>query len=268
MWAKYLPWAEFHYNTSTHSASGLTPFEVIYGKPPPVIPNYLPGTSLVDACDTTLTTREEILALLRKKLIKAQQQMKLQADKHRRDTPFEVGSWVYVKLQPYRQTSLTGVRYHKLSKRFYGPYLITARIGPVVYKLALPSHSKIHNVFHCSKLKLHEGELPSLPDSLPSDSIDNHPLLSPLAIIGHRTQAVDGQAVRQVLVQWQGLLPDDNTWEDWEDLRRAYNLEDKVVFEEEGIDMNGSAAVTQACQRPKRVIIPPKKLADYKLGKY
>ncbi|MCI75634.1 hypothetical protein A2U01_0096903, partial [Trifolium medium] len=59
--------------------------------------------------------------------------MKIQADKHRRDQSFDVGSWVYVKLQAYRQTSIASSRYHKLSKRFYGPYLVTARVGPVAY---------------------------------------------------------------------------------------------------------------------------------------
>ncbi|MCH97395.1 transposon TF2-1 polyprotein, partial [Trifolium medium] len=135
LWARYIPWAKYHYNTSTHVASSLTPFEVIYGKPPPAIPGYIQGTSQVDACDAILSSRDEILTLLRKNLTKAQQAMKVQADKHRRDTPFAVGSWVYVKLQPYRQVSLYGARYNKLSKRFYGPYEVTSRIGPVAYKL-------------------------------------------------------------------------------------------------------------------------------------
>jgi hypothetical protein len=36
---------------------------------------------------------------------------------------------VHVKLHPYRQTSLAGSKYHELSKRYYGPYLILERIG-------------------------------------------------------------------------------------------------------------------------------------------
>ncbi|MCH87860.1 Ty3/gypsy retrotransposon protein, partial [Trifolium medium] len=193
LWARFLPWAEYHYNTSVHSASGLSPYEVIYGKPPPNIPNYISGSSSVDACDAVLSSREEILELLRKKLLKAQASMKAQADKHRRDAPLMVGSWAYVKLQPYKQISLTGERYHKLSKRFYGPYLITARIGPVAYKLDLPQHSKIHNVFHCSKLKPHVGDPPKEADVLPAECVDNHPLISPLAVIGRREIEVDGE---------------------------------------------------------------------------
>lgn len=67
-WVRFLPWAEFHYNTSVHTGSGLSPFEVMYGKPPPSIPAYIPGTSSVDACDSILGSRDEILSLLRKKI--------------------------------------------------------------------------------------------------------------------------------------------------------------------------------------------------------
>ncbi|PNY08203.1 hypothetical protein L195_g004717, partial [Trifolium pratense] len=102
-WVCFLSWAEFHYNTSVHSVSGVTPYQVTYGKPPPSIPSYIPGSSVVDACDQTLEAREELLAQLQKNLMKAQKQMKLGADKHRRDIEFAVNSWVYVKLQPYRQ---------------------------------------------------------------------------------------------------------------------------------------------------------------------
>ncbi|MCI62041.1 retrotransposable element Tf2 protein, partial [Trifolium medium] len=45
LWTRLLPWAEYHYNTSVHSASSLTHFEVIYGKKPPAIPSYTTGSS-------------------------------------------------------------------------------------------------------------------------------------------------------------------------------------------------------------------------------
>ncbi|MCH93906.1 retrotransposon protein, partial [Trifolium medium] len=166
-WAPLLPWVEYHYNTSVHTASGFTPFQVIYGKSPPTIPSYITGSSPVDACDAVLTSRDELMRLLRKNLTKAQVQMKVAADKHRRDVEFAIGSWAYVKLQPYRQTSLSGEKYHKLSKRYYGPYLILAKVGAVAYKLSLPPQSRIHNVFHCSLLKPHKGPPPAVVDQLP-----------------------------------------------------------------------------------------------------
>ena len=34
-WSKWLPLAEFWYNTTFHSATQLTPYEVLYNQPPP-----------------------------------------------------------------------------------------------------------------------------------------------------------------------------------------------------------------------------------------
>ncbi|KAI5389536.1 hypothetical protein KIW84_074990 [Lathyrus oleraceus] len=188
------------------------------------------GSSSIDAYDSVLQSRDEILHLLRKNLSKAQLQMTRNANKHRREVQFAVGSWVYVKLQPYQQVSLSGNKYHKLSKRYYGPYLVLAKVGPVAYKLELPSHSRIHNVFHSSLLKLHEGVPPTVIDQIPHDSINNHPVVTPLAVLEFQTRLIEGIPTRFALVQWQGLSPDDTSWENWEELRRDYNLEDKVDF--------------------------------------
>ncbi|CAM8886540.1 unnamed protein product [Rhodiola kirilowii] len=46
-WAELLPWAELHYNTALHSSSKVTPFEAVYGQPPPPIKDYIPGFATV-----------------------------------------------------------------------------------------------------------------------------------------------------------------------------------------------------------------------------
>ena len=97
-----------------------------------------------------MEVREEILEMLKKNLEKAQLRMKSIADGKRRELHFDVVNWVHVKLQPYRQGSLSAAKFNKLNKHFYGPFRISARVGPVAYKLELPSHAKIHDVFHCS----------------------------------------------------------------------------------------------------------------------
>lgn len=89
-------------------------------------------------------------ALIQLQLARAQNRMKMQADKHRTEQSFEVGAWVYVKLQPYVQTSVAARANQKLSYCFFGPYLIIAKVGSVAYKLQLPSSSNIHPVFHVS----------------------------------------------------------------------------------------------------------------------
>ena len=77
---QWLPLAEWWYNTSYHTTTCMTPFEVVYGQKPPSVLSYLPGASKVQAVDLTLTSREAILHTLKENLVMAQNHMKKQAD--------------------------------------------------------------------------------------------------------------------------------------------------------------------------------------------
>jgi len=64
-----------------------------------------------DACSVTdqnqwLEERQSVLQHIQQNLSRAQHRMKMQANKNRVERSFEVGDWVYVKLQPHIQQSV------------------------------------------------------------------------------------------------------------------------------------------------------------------
>ena len=65
---------------------------------------------------------------------------------------FEIGDHVYLRIKP-KKSSLRLGNCAKLSPRYCGPFQIIERVGPIAYKLALPTNVKVHNVFHISLLK-------------------------------------------------------------------------------------------------------------------
>ncbi|KAL0413593.1 UNVERIFIED_CONTAM: hypothetical protein Sradi_1561000 [Sesamum radiatum] len=91
--------------------------------------------------------------MLKEHLQNAQHRMKVQADKKRSKREFAVGDLVFVKLCPYKQTSLKSHSVHKLMSRFFVPFKVLQRIGTMAYTLELLEGTRIHPVFHVSQLK-------------------------------------------------------------------------------------------------------------------
>lgn len=75
-WSKWLPLAEWWYNIAFHSAIKSTPFEVVYGQPPPVHLPYLLGESSSFVVDHSLQKQQEIITMLKFHLLQAQNRMK------------------------------------------------------------------------------------------------------------------------------------------------------------------------------------------------
>ena len=149
--------------------------------------------------------------------------MKNHANQHRRDVQFDVGDYVYLKLQPYRQTTVAFRHSMKLSPRFYGPFRISERIGQVAYRLELPPRSLIHNVFHVSQLRKHLGPVHTVIPQLPPVSETLTILPQPESIIDRRVIQKDKYRPKvEILVRWKGAQLEDATWEDERRFSRTY----------------------------------------------
>lgn len=129
---------EHWYNTSYHASLKSSPFKVLYG--------YTPGSSQVlssgkvhnEEVAQFLRSKNIAFALIYEQLLISQNRMKFYADHKRTDREFVVGDEVFLKFQPYRQSSVVVCKNLKLAPRYFRPFTILARVGQVAYKLDLP----------------------------------------------------------------------------------------------------------------------------------
>lgn len=107
----------------------MTPCEVLYGYKPPILGIGSYENRSNATVRNLLEKRRKIEIQLKQNLRKAQERMKQYADKNRIERNFEVGEWVYLKLQPLTQTSIAMRKNLKLASKYYGPYEVQQRVG-------------------------------------------------------------------------------------------------------------------------------------------
>ncbi|VFQ94532.1 unnamed protein product [Cuscuta campestris] len=267
---------DFSVHGGHNESIGMSPFQALYGRPPPSIFPTMAVRSRIASVEDLLRERADLLTDLKTHLAKMRQHMVAQANSHRRDVSYAVGDLVLLKLRPYRQHSVARPLSSKLSRRYYGPFPVLERVGPVAYRLQLPPNSRIHNVFHVSLLRPFIQQGPSLPPvALPADFFKGCLVSVPLQAVAARTILVDGHPQDQWLIRWSDGGPKDSTWEPVEDIRRHYPdlaLEDEAVVNPGGVDtvevdvplVHANPSVAAAPHaRPKRTIQPPKRYQDY-----
>ncbi|XP_047160821.1 uncharacterized protein LOC124830981, partial [Vigna umbellata] len=92
-WNTVLPWAEYWYNTSYQGTAKCTPFETIYGRPPPTLTRFIPGETLVEVVAQDLQTWDEAINQLQHYLTRAQERMVQYANRKRKESIIKEGDW-------------------------------------------------------------------------------------------------------------------------------------------------------------------------------
>jgi len=152
-WAEWLPMCEAFYNSSTHSSTGQTPFEmngvvwtdaVTYAMSSPI----MDGLKCQSAEDI-LNGMKQAWEDARMMMMVRREKMKINADRDRRDEKYEVGDRVLLSTKNLSKHS------SKLSDPFIGPFPIT-RVSDhgINVWLSLPKeYSRVHQPFHIEKVK-------------------------------------------------------------------------------------------------------------------
>lgn len=151
-WDLALPQVEFAYNSAVHSATGKSPFSLVYCSIPKHLVDLVklpkaPGVSISAEAmaEDILATRDAVRA----KLEATGQKNKEAADKRRRLKVFKEGDEVMVFLRKERFPVGT---YRKLQPRKYGPFKILRKLNDNAYVVALPEDMNISNTFNVADI--------------------------------------------------------------------------------------------------------------------
>jgi hypothetical protein len=192
----------------------MTSVMALYGYNPPYIISSLKEKSKVQEVEDHIEHQQQVLQFLKDNLTMAQNRMKQQADHHHSKRSFEVGDWVFLRLQPYKQISLKqSKKDNKLSPKYYGPYKVLQNIGTMAYKLELPASSGVHLVFHVSCLKKVIGDNIPVQTIVPELDKEGKIILEPEVVTDTRILQLRNRSISECLIKWKKLHVEDSRWE-------------------------------------------------------
>ncbi|SGY12319.1 BQ5605_C011g06465 [Microbotryum silenes-dioicae] len=192
-WVRHLVNTEFAINASVNTSTNKSPFEVVLGRSPSLLPTSLNQPDLPDvpAAKDLIAERKAVLAEVRDALAAAKVRQAEQVNRHRQPEPdIAVGDFVMVDTHDRRLQFKTGHRKSaKLFDRFEGPYkVIAANVATSNYTLQLSEGDRSHPTFHVSKLRPYRANDPNLfPNQEPARP-------KPVIVDGH-----EGWVVQEIL---------------------------------------------------------------------
>jgi hypothetical protein len=213
-WDKCLALAEFSYNNTYQSSLQMAPFEALYGqKCQTPLRLFEIGERQIFGPDL-VTEAENEVKIIQANLKVAQSRQKNYADQRRKQSQFQVGDYVYLRVSPTKGVQRFGLK-GKLAPRYIGPFEITEACGPVAYKLRLPTQlAAIHDVFHISQLK----KCIKVPtEIIEQQAIEIEPDLSyveqPLQILSTKERVTRRKKIKMYKILWDHHTVEEATWE-------------------------------------------------------
>lgn len=235
-WVRLLPLAEFSYNNSRHSVTGVSPFFLQGGYHPSLGIDSGPAPIDVPAAEERALEIQQLQKTLTAEWSKsAGTQAKYYDAKH---TPrrYATGDRVWLSGRNIRSRR----PHKKLDHKFHGPYQVQQVIGKQAYKLILPSEMKVHPVFHVSLLEPYLGRPGVEPEGPPPLLVDGEEEWEVEKILEERV--LNGKV--QYLVRFTGWGAEHSEWI-WDEDLHADRL--KREFKKEH-----PRTTVRALQRPPR----------------
>ena len=132
-WSDFLQALTFAYNTSEHSVTRLSPYELVFGKRPRIpIDNLLSRNDFINpGAPFVGSSTSESIRLMKNLIIANQQANKRRLDKRLSQCTFKEGDLVLVE----RPTRIRGA-VHKLSFTYIGPFSIKRKLGELSFEIA------------------------------------------------------------------------------------------------------------------------------------
>ncbi|QRW18646.1 Retrotransposable element Tf2 protein [Rhizoctonia solani] len=200
-WVKWLPLAEYAYNNAKHSATGKTPFKLIYGRNPIMNPSNIPAN--VPEADLVADT-------LAQEWKEAKAALRMSKERMTRDKgtvpEYSIGEkvWLDGKNVELRTNS------NKLDPKRLGPFEVLEKVSSHAYRLKLPETLKIHDVFYVGLLsRVHISPSQPFPERPPPETIEGEEEYEVEQIIDSKRQ----RGKWFYLIKWKGYGPEDNSWE-------------------------------------------------------
>ncbi|KAF8761053.1 hypothetical protein RHS01_00627 [Rhizoctonia solani] len=228
-WATWLPLAEYAYNNARHSATGKTPFELVYGRSPVMSPSNVPANvpeanHVADTLAQEWKEAESALRLTKERM----------AGNKGIIPEYAIGEkvWLDGKNVELRTNS------NKLDPKRLGPFEVLEKISSHAYRLKLPETLKIHDVFYVGLLsKVYKSPSQPFPERPPPETIEGEEEYEVEQIIGSKRQ----KGKWFYLIKWKGYGPEDNSWEP----------EDLLEHSQEEIRRFNRSRLKKACDSAK-----------------